>query len=146
MVTEDRLEPVRRYYRLRPARVRLAADPDRITYRSFAVPLPAFSPEYHAERARVRIDPSGELPAHMPIPEAQKMLNDLDKIGDSREAQEVLREFPPRAFNIHVAHFLLDRESIIRWVRIECPPEELSGWGSFPTDEELVAAARAVLR
>jgi hypothetical protein len=40
-------------------------------------------------------------------------------------------------------HFLIDREGIIRWEHIECA-ERLEDLSKFPSDEEIVAAARVL--
>ena len=40
--------------------------------------------------------------------------------------------------------FLLDRDGIVRWASIECARDGLAGLDEFPTDEELMAAARAL--
>lgn len=143
-IIEDRLEPVRRYFRLRPPRVLLAADPDRGTYRSFGVPMPPRTAEYQQAREVVRINPTGELPEPLSIPAAQKRLDEMDRMGESVEAQEVLRQLPPRDFTIHAGHFLLDRDGVVRWTRIEAPADDLSGWGKFPSDDELLVATRTL--
>ena len=144
VVIEDRLEPIRRYFRLRPPRVRVATDEARAVYRAYGVPLPAYTPAYNEMRATLRINPTGDLPAPMSIPEGQKLLNDGDRMNDTEEAREVLRQFPPRDFVMHVGHFLVDREGLVRWTAIETPADDLSGWGRFPTDAEILAAARAL--
>ena len=41
-----------------------------------------------------------------------------------------------------VGQFLVDRDGIVRWVGIECAQEGLAGLDKFPTDEEVLAAAR----
>jgi hypothetical protein len=40
--------------------------------------------------------------------------------------------------------FLLDRGGVVRWANIECASDGLSGLERFPTDEELMVAARAL--
>lgn len=40
--------------------------------------------------------------------------------------------------------FLLDRDGIVRWANIECASDGLAGLERFPTDDELIAAARAL--
>jgi hypothetical protein len=40
--------------------------------------------------------------------------------------------------------FLLDRDGVVRWANIECASDGLDGLDRFPTDEELIAAARAL--
>jgi hypothetical protein len=44
-----------------------------------------------------------------------------------------------------VGHFLIDQSGIIRWVQIETPINDVSRYGQFPTDEEILAAARGSL-
>lgn len=41
-------------------------------------------------------------------------------------------------------HFLLDRDGVVRWASIEGAKDGLAGLPLFPTDEELMAAARAL--
>jgi hypothetical protein len=45
-----------------------------------------------------------------------------------------------------VGMFLLDRDGVARWVDIECAREGVAGLDKFPTDEEILAAARALPR
>ena len=40
--------------------------------------------------------------------------------------------------------FLIDRDSVVRWLNIECAREGVAGIGKFPSSEEILAAARAV--
>ena len=40
--------------------------------------------------------------------------------------------------------FLLDRAGVVRWASIECASDGLDGLDRFPTEEELMAAARAL--
>jgi hypothetical protein len=40
--------------------------------------------------------------------------------------------------------FLLDRDGVVRWANIECARDGLAGIDRFPTEEELMAAARAL--
>jgi hypothetical protein len=41
--------------------------------------------------------------------------------------------------------FLIDRDGIVRWANIECA-EGLAGIGKFPSDEEILTAARKLPR
>jgi hypothetical protein len=41
-------------------------------------------------------------------------------------------------------HFLLDRDGVVRWASIEGANDGLAGLPLFPTDGELMAAARAL--
>jgi hypothetical protein len=48
----------------------------------------------------------------------------------------------PRDFKIHAGHFLTDRAGVVRWAQIETPIDDVSRYGQFPTDDELLTAAR----
>ena len=77
----------------------------------------------------------------MPILEAGDALNRLDGF----EPTETDRDDAQRVFPQLKGQFLIDRDGIVRWVNIEGGTEGLAGIGKFPTDEELLAAARALL-
>ena len=87
-----------------------------------------------------RINPSGELPAALPVPEASAALSRPEGF----EPTATDREDAARPFLQFLGQFLVDREGIIRWTNIECAREGLAGLGRFPTDEELLAAVRAL--
>ena len=144
-IIEDRLDPVRRYFRVRPSRVRLATDESRSVHRAYGCPTPAYSDEYRKMRAAQRINPTGEAPELMSVDDVQAWLRKHHRFGEIPEDQAVMDQFPPRDFNLHVGHFLIDRAGIVRWAHIETPADDLSRWGQFPSDEELLAAASAVL-
>jgi hypothetical protein len=42
--------------------------------------------------------------------------------------------------------FLIDRDGIVRWANVECLAEGAAGVGKFPSEEEILAAARALPR
>jgi peroxiredoxin len=142
-IIEDRLEPVRRYFQVRPPRIRLATDEARNVHRVYGCPTPPVNPDYRKLRAAVRINPTGEAPEPMSIDDAQTWLRRHDRFGEIPEDQAVMDQFPPRDFNLHAGHFLIDRQGIVRRVWIETPADDLTGWGVFPTDGEILAAVRA---
>jgi len=80
------------------------------------------------------------LPAPLPVPEASAALSRLEGF----EPTATDREDAARPFLQHLGQFLVDREGIVRWTNIECAREGLAGLGRFPTDEELLAAVRAL--
>ena len=135
-------EHARLFFRLRPTRLPLVADPELITHRTYGVPKPEVTPDLMQAFGSVRVNPNGELPEPMLIPDASTALDQLDgfKPTDTdREDRE--RQFPQLE-----GQFLIDREGIVRWVHIECSKEGLAGIGKVPTDEEILAAARALPR
>jgi hypothetical protein len=136
-------ERARFYFRFHPPRVRVGADPDLVAHRLYGVPNPAIvpvTPELLEAYRTTYINPMGDLPRPMPVLEASAETNRMDGhelTGSDRE--EMQRHWP-----IGVGQFLVDRAGIARWVNIEGAEEGLAGAGKFPSDEELLAAARAL--
>lgn len=143
-VTEGRPDLVRKYFRMRPPRIRVASDPEWHIYRAYGVPMPRSTPEYKQLRATVRINPTGEAPEPMSLDDVQAWLRTHHGFGEIPEDQRDLL-FPTRPDfnNIHAGHFLIDRAGVLRWVQIETPADDLTRYGVFPTDDEILAAVRA---
>jgi hypothetical protein len=143
-ITEDSAEPVRRYYRMRPPKLRLATDPDRAVHRAYGLPMPLYAGAYTELRETTRINPTGELPEPMSIPAAMKRLDAIDGFGEIPEAKAVMEAFAKRDYAMHVGHFLVDRSGVVRWTWVESPsPEDVTQYGRFPTDNEILTAVRA---
>lgn len=133
------VENARLYFRFRPPKLPVAADPDFVIHRLYGVP--AVSRTDIAEAFRTtRINPSGELPVPLPVPEASATLSRLE--GFEPTARD--REDTARPYLQFLGQFLLDREGVIRWTNVECASEGVAGLGKFPTDQELLAAVRAL--
>ena len=133
-------ENARLYFKFRPTRLRLAADPALSTHHAYGVPKPAATPQLMAEIAKVRINPTGELPEPLPIEEAAVALARMDKYETNPTDQaDMDRQWPQLK-----AQFLIDRDGIVRWANIECAAEGLAGVGKFPSEETILAAARTL--
>jgi peroxiredoxin len=129
------------YFKFRPTRLRLAADPELATHRAFGVPKPAPTPELMRAFETTRINPDGILPEPMPIPEAAATAAKLDGyIENETDRADLERQWPQLK-----GQFLIDRDGIVRWVSIECATEGLIGIGKFPSSNEILTAARTVL-
>lgn len=139
-VVGTELENARLYFKFRPTRLTLGADPHLATHRSYRVPRPEPTPELIEMVERLHINPTGELPAPLPVLAASAALNMLDGFQataiDEREAESTFTQMK--------GQFLIDREGVVRWANIECGTEGLSGLGKFPTHDELMTAARIV--
>jgi peroxiredoxin len=134
-------ENARLYFKFRPTRLRLAADPELRTHRAYGIPKPEVTPELMQGFQSTRINPTGELAEALPIPEASATLGQLDRYTKTETDQtEGQRQFPQLT-----GEFLIDRGGIVRWASIECAEEGLAGLGKFPTEEEILAAARSHL-
>ncbi|HYB43865.1 MAG TPA: redoxin domain-containing protein [Candidatus Methylomirabilis sp.] len=133
-------ENARLYFKFRPTRAPLAADPELVTHRAFGLPRLPVTPELMAALQNTAINPSGELPEPLPPTAAMPALDKIDGFTPSEvDRQDAERQFPQIK-----GQFLVDRAGIVRWANIETAGEGVTGLGKFPTDEELLAAARAL--
>jgi peroxiredoxin len=134
-------ENARRYFKFRPTRLRLAADPELSIHRAYGVPKPEATPELIEALETLRVNPTGELPEPLPVSEAAKILAELDGYANTPTDQgDVERQWPQLK-----ALFMIDREGIVRWVDIECSSEGLAGIGKLASEDEILGAARACL-
>ena len=135
-------ENARLYFRFRPTRAPLAADAELVTHRAYGLPRPPVTPELMGAIGTVRINPTGELPEPMLVGPATAALDKLHGYTPTPTDQEDAgRQFPQLK-----GQFLIDRDGIVRWVNVEGAQEGLAGLGKFPTDDELLEAARALSR
>jgi peroxiredoxin len=135
------LENAQLYFKFRPTRLRLAADPELSTHRAYGVPKPAVTPDLLQAMENTRINPTGELPQPLPVAEAAAAIAKLDSYPETATDQaDMQRQWPQLK-----GQFLIDREGIVRWANIECS-DGMEGVGKFPTVEEIVAAARSLPR
>ena len=141
-ITASPLGPARLYVRHRPARVLLASDPERSTHEAFGLPKIEVTPELleilkgmYLELGRER----GEQ-----LPETASPAEVMDAVGrlDGYEITEA--DAADLARPVRTGQFLIDRAGIVRWVKIERAGVGPGGLSSFPSDDELLAAARAL--
>jgi peroxiredoxin len=138
-VVASNLDRTRLYFQYRPTRVPLAADPELMTHRAFGITKAPVTPELLEVLQTTRTDALGELPRPLPIAEAAEALQQKDRFEltetDTREAEE---QFP-----MDVGQFLVDRDGIVRWANLEMARGGAAAIGKFPSEEELLAVARA---
>jgi peroxiredoxin len=129
----------RLYFKYRPTRLRLAADPDLNIHRAYGVPKPVPTPEMMKELGEVRINPDGLFAAPLPVEEAAASVGKMDGYADNQtDRADMERQWPQLK-----GQFLIDRDGTIRWANIECA-EGLAGLGKFPSRDEILGAARAL--
>jgi len=134
------LDNARLYFKFRPTRMALGADPQLTTHRSYGVPRPEPTPELAQMIEKTYINPTGELPRPLPVPAAAAALTALDGYQSTptdRRDQELTS-------NQLKGQFLIDRDGFVRWSHIECQ-EGLSGLGKSPSHDELLGAASLVI-
>jgi len=149
-VVNTPLERARLYFKYRPARVLLTADPEAATHRSFGVPAGVLvENESEASWARgkvtmgqlqaVRINPTGELPTAENPFVAMEILNKQEGFELTEIDQQIAA-----AHGLQLGgHFLIDRNGIVRWRYIEAA-DRIEDLSKFPSDEEILAAARGL--
>ncbi|MEO5737861.1 MAG: hypothetical protein ABIQ82_10430, partial [Variovorax sp.] len=132
-------ENARLYFKFRPTRLSLAADPALSTHRAYRIPKPEVTPALLEAMETVRINPTGELPEPLPIAQAGKVLQERDGYAYTPADQgDVERQWPQLK-----GLFMIDRTGIVRWAYVECAAEGLAGVGKFPSEEEILGAGRA---
>jgi peroxiredoxin len=128
------------YFKFRPTRVPLAVDPDLATHRAYGLPRPEATPDLEQAIAATRIDPYGDLPEPLPVPEAAMEIGRFDRyVETATDREDMERQWP-----MLKGQFLIDCDGIVRWTNIECRREGLAGIGKFPLADEVVAATRTL--
>ena len=134
-------ENARLYFKFRPTRLRLGADPDLSTHRAYGVPQHTIDAGFMEALGSIRINPTGELPEPLPIKDAATALGQMDGYtGTLIDHAEMQRQMPQLK-----SQFLIDRDGIVRWANIECAGAGLVGVGKFPSEQEILAAVRSML-
>jgi peroxiredoxin len=147
-VVNTPLERARLYFKYRPARVLLTADPEAATHRSFRLPEGTpVADESQASWAQGTftmgqlqaslINPTGELPEPQNVLQGNETLNKKDGFELTEIDQQIAAV---HAFQL-AGHFLIDRNGIVRWLQIE-GIERIGDLAKFPSDGEIVGAAR----
>ena len=139
-IVASKAERARFYFRYRPVRCAVGADPELITHRAYGMPRSEVTPEvWQAVKGAYR-DLARELKLDVPDDQARDAIGRLDgfEVTESENA-----EFQRHQVQF-TGQFLVDRHGVVRWANIECAQEGLAGIDKFPTDQELLAAARAL--
>jgi len=147
-IVNTTLDRARLYFKYRPARMPLAADPEASTHRLFGVP--AFqigdtsqwpfraTPD---DLMSLRVNPTGELPEALPPPEAAAELNRREGFQLTPVDEQIAAANGGQLDGF----FLLDREGIVRWAHIEAK-DRISDVGQALPEAEILAAARSLAR
>jgi hypothetical protein len=144
-VVATKPEHARLYFRFRPPRIPMAADPDMTALQAYGVPKPPVTPKLLETYESTRIDPNGELPEPVPITEIAVTLNQVDAYEwNETDLGDLEQQWTWDTSTQLIGQFLIDQGGIIRWVNIECGKEGAAGLGKFPTEEEILTAVRVL--
>jgi len=135
-------ENARLYFKIRPTRLRLGAHPELTTHRLYGLPKPVVTDEFMKEVEATRVNPFGEFPEPLPLMKTREAAAKLDGYKDTDTDQsDMMKQFPQLK-----GQFLIDGDGIVRWANIECANDGVAGIGKFPSEEEILAAVRALPR
>lgn len=139
-VVATSVERARLYVRHRPIRCPVGADPDLVTHRAYGVPRTALTPEIGQAVESACVALAREL--ELPVPDGN-VYRAVD-LADGFPKTEADQADSDRHQAQFTGQFLVDRDGIVRWANIEGARDGLAGLTRFPTEEELLTAARAL--
>jgi hypothetical protein len=132
-------ERARRYFSYRKPRYLVAADPDLSSHRAFGVPNGEFTEELF-KIVNGKIDGLARESGHRVTDGGGwGALDREDEIQPNEFAADLERHKAQLT-----GQFLIDRDGVIRWSNIETERDGLEGLDRFPSDDELLAAVRAL--
>ena len=139
-IVGSRAERARFFFRFRPVNCPVGADPDLITHHAYGVPQGPVTPEIWQAVLSAYGNLARELQLQVPESKARDAVDRLDgfEVTESENAEFQRHQIQS------TGQFLVDRDGIVRWTNIECARDGLASVNKFPTDEELLAAARAL--
>ena len=129
----------RLYFRFRRPRMPMGADPGLATHRAFG--LPNFGPPTPEAGEIIERAAARELGLTGPVTGgalARFARHDGYGITGADEADSARHGMQL------VGQFLVDRQGIVRWVNVECARDGIEGIGKLPSEDEVLAAARAL--
>ena len=101
---------------------------------------PTPTPEFIEALDAARVNPTGELPGPVPVREAAMAIAQKDGYpGTAVDEADMNRQWPQLK-----GIFMIDRDGIVRWTYIECAAEGVAGIGKFPSEQDILAAARTL--
>jgi thioesterase domain-containing protein len=127
------------YFRFRPPRFAMGADAELATHRAYGLPGSELTPESFqvAQSAATReLSRLGQ-----PVPaDPWETLSRLDGFEATPTDEADLQRHQAQL----TGQFLIDRDGVVRWANVECARSGPAGFGEMPSEEELLAAARAL--
>jgi peroxiredoxin len=132
-------ERARFYFKFRPPKMPMGADPDLTTHQAYGLPSFPLTPDAfgvaNAAAAREFRRSNQEVPAE-PL-QAFMKLDGYEVTSDDNAD-----------FNRHQAQligsFLVDRDGIVRYAYVECAQGGLAAFGEMPSAEEVLASAQTL--
>jgi peroxiredoxin len=127
-------ERARFYFRFRPSRFAVGADPDLNTHRAYGLQQLPKTPE----ATQMVEAAAAEMARELGISTKPGQAHDAILRFDGFEFIESDWQDAERNKGLVIGQFLVDREGIVRWINIE------RKLGELPTDEQLASAVKAL--
>ena len=127
----------RLYFRFRPPRMRMGADPDLVTHHAYGLPQFPLTPE-SVEVARAAASRELRRMSHEVPADPLAGLGRLDAYEATPADEADLQRHQAQL----TGQFLIGRDGIVRHAYVECAREGLAGFGDMPSEEEILAGAR----
>lgn len=129
----------RLYFRHRPPRCLVGADPDLTSHRAFGVPRRQLTDEIWEAVVSKSDQLAGQLGLDFSAGEGIAALARRDGIDLAAHAEDIQRH--QTQFEAQV---LIDREGIIRWMNVECARDGLAGLERLPSHDEFLTAVQSL--
>jgi hypothetical protein len=129
----------RLFFRFRPPRVPIGADPELDTHRAYGLPRSAITPEILAAVESKARELAQELKVEISPAGAYDTIGRLDGFTPAESDHAEMQKHQAQLTGL----FLVDKNGVVRWNFIEAQ-RGLDSVTEFPTDNELLAAARAL--
>jgi peroxiredoxin len=133
-------ERAKAYLRYRPAPVVLAADARSQVHRAYGLPQFPGTPEVLSTINAAPVNPLGKFAEPRPLREVAEALSNDDPYDYTDADQEAWNSSQLQT----TGQFLIDRDGIVRWRSIEGEEQGLAGLTRYPSDDELLEAARSL--
>ena len=130
-------ERTRLFFKYRPPRIRVGADPALGTHQAYGLPNLPHTPELEAA-----LHPAASRVLGGTVP-VDKALETLERLDGYASTPEDLADSERHQAQIE-GQFLVDRQGIVRWANIEGARDGLDGVGQIPSMEEFLAQARVL--
>jgi peroxiredoxin len=171
VIVASDLERARLYVQHRPIQVPLAADPERITHRAYGLPMPPMTAEIERIGRTLRVDLQQTAVTAADLAELRTAARAAEHVTETPNTTEGTAEQLPLWDFIHVqrrlypyamtegeeqewnrhrtlgtGQFLIDRDGVVRWAKVQGTRQAPAGLGNFASEAELVAAAQTLTR
>ena len=133
------IDKARFYFRRRPQRYLIGADPDLASHRVFGIPRAELTDDIMKRVVENNDRLAREEGLQFAPGAGRHELDRRDGLHPTEHEPDMYRHQAQ-----FTGQFLIDRDGIVRWSNVECAGGDLRDIDCFPTCDELVSEARAI--